>query len=109
MLCMFLAGATGGGDVKLATALGAFLGPEIGLSAIAWCHVLAGLYAVVWILCKVRWTKAIVHLGQYLSACWVAQRLISVRFDRRVAEQRLPMAAFFGLGVCVALAGFRLW
>ncbi len=43
MLCMFLAGATGGGDVKLATALGAFLGPEIGLSAIAWCHVLAGV------------------------------------------------------------------
>ena len=110
MLLLFLSNATGGGDVKLATAIGAFLGPEAGIQAIAWCHLLAGVFVLIWMLSRIHFTQVKRTTWAYAKACFFMGRLqpIALNFGS-VAHKRIPMAAFFALGVLVTQLGFRLW
>ncbi|MDZ4851942.1 MAG: A24 family peptidase [Pirellulaceae bacterium] len=110
MLLLFLSNATGGGDVKLATAIGAFLGPQDGIMAIAWCHVLAGIFVLVWMLSRVRMLQGLRSAWAYGETCILSRRLqpIALNFGS-VAHKRIPMAAFFALGVLLTTLGFRLW
>ena len=51
MLLCFVAFKVGGGDVKLIAMLGAFLGPQQGITAMLWTFVLAacmGLIVLIW-------------------------------------------------------------
>ena len=110
MLMLFLSNATGGGDVKLATAIGAFLGPQDGIMAIAWCHVLAGIVVLVWMLSRVRVLRGLRRAWAYGETCILSRRLQPVALNfSSVANKRIPMAAFFALGVLVTQLGFRLW
>jgi len=110
MLLLFLSNATGGGDVKLATAIGAFLGPEAGIQAIAWCHLLAGVFVLIWMLSRIHFTQVKRTTWAYAKACFFMGRVqpIALNFGS-VAHKRIPMAAFFALGVLVTQLGFRLW
>lgn len=110
MLLLFLLNATGGGDVKLATAIGAFLGPQAGLMAIAWCHVLAGIFVLVWMLSRLDLLRLLRNSRHYLLACFFAGRLMPIAWDlSSVGKKRIPMAAFFTLGVLITQLGYRLW
>ena len=57
MLACFVLFKVGGGDVKLIAMLGAFLGPEQGITAMLWTFVLGGcmgLIVLVWRVGPVR-------------------------------------------------------
>ncbi len=110
MLLLFLSNATGGGDVKLATAIGAFMGPEAGIQAIAWCHMLAGVCVLIWMLSRVRFMQASQATWAYFKTCFFLGRPQPFALTTgSVAHKRIPMAAFFALGVLVTELGFRLW
>ncbi len=110
MLLLFLSNATGGGDVKLATAIGAFLGPQNGLMTIAWCHVLAGTFVLLWMLSRVNVLQSLRSSSHYVKACLYVGKLLPISCDlSSVGQKRIPMAAFFTLGVLVTLLGYRLW
>lgn len=110
MLLLFLSNATGGGDVKLATAIGAFLGPQNGLMTIAWCHVLAGTFVLLWMLSRVNVSQSLRSVSYYVNACLHAGKLLPISCDlSSIGHKRIPMAAFFTLGVLVTLLGYRLW
>ncbi len=73
MLLLFLSNATGGGDVKLAAAIGACMGPQAGLMSVAWCHVLAGGFAIGWTLSQLNYLNILRHSRHYCSpASWRA-------------------------------------
>lgn len=110
MLLLFLSNATGGGDVKLAAAIGAVMGPQDGLMSIAWCHILAGAMAIVWALTRLNFRTVLRQSRSYLSACWAVRGILPVAFDlRSLGRKRIPMAAFFALGVLLTQIGLRLW
>lgn len=110
MLILFLSNATGGGDVKLATAIGAFLGPQDGIMAIAWCHVVAGVFAILWMIVGVNLLRMIRGSRTYIASCMIAGGLVPVECDlRSVGQKRIPMAAFFTIGVVITQLGYRLW
>ncbi len=46
MLLAYILTGRGAGDVKLAGAIGAFLGPNAALSVILWTHLIAGIFAI---------------------------------------------------------------
>lgn len=110
MLVLYLAHATGGGDVKLAAAIGAFLGPYDGLMAIGWCHVIAGSVAAIWILSRIPFPKLIVSAFGYAKIAFLERRVPRVSIEvGSLANKRMPMAAFFALGVLITQLGYQLW
>jgi prepilin peptidase CpaA len=110
MLFLFVSNATGGGDVKLAAAIGAFLGANDGLMAIAWCHLTAGSFAIFCLLRKLPIKPglmgAYLDLRMFLRSGLLPEFRFSMPSD---VNQRLPMAAFFGLGVIITKLGIELW
>jgi prepilin peptidase CpaA len=104
MIASFLTAGGGGGDVKLATAIGLLLGPERGLMAIVYTYIAAGAFALVYAA----------TLGAIGAVVWVfAVRLGVVVLpglavppsdeSRRVLSRKIRMAPFFALGVLVAV------
>jgi prepilin peptidase CpaA len=53
LLCFVLFRGVGGGDVKLIAMIGAFLGPEHGLTAMLWTFVLGGCMGAVVLIWRV--------------------------------------------------------
>lgn len=106
MLIIYSVSRTGAGDVKLATAIGAFVGAENGLSAILWCHLLAGIVAIVWL----AWNLGLVsiirtitrHLGSELFPTLVFPPTAK---SAKVLNKPIPLAAFFAAGTILALCG----
>ncbi len=64
LICFYLLGGMGAGDVKLMGAVGAFLGPQGVLAAFICTALLGGLYAVVLIIISGRLGET---LDRYLS------------------------------------------
>lgn len=64
LICFYLAGGMGAGDVKLMGAVGAFLGPQGALTAFICTAVLGGLYAVALIIISGRLRET---LDRYLA------------------------------------------
>lgn len=110
MLVLYLANATGGGDVKLAAAIGAFLGPHDGLMAIGWCHLIAGIVAVIWMLSRLSFPMLIASVIGYAKIAVWERRAPRVSAEVcSLANKRMPMAAFFALGVIITQLGYQLW
>jgi len=109
MYCCYTARGFGGGDLKLAAALGALLGWHVGLSILFWCAVTAALFAtasIVWRIGPLRLIGDLVH--------HVAFRLVPMYVAPPPArlEQLMhtptPMALFFLIGTVLSLLGFTL-
>jgi Flp pilus assembly protein protease CpaA len=105
MVAIYSLGGTGAGDVKLAAAIGALVGVQHGLETLLWCFLVAGVFGVaaaIWKegpLCVV--TVLLRRVGALLCPQWVPQPVAaSDTFSCPV-----PMAAFFAVGVCIALCG----
>jgi len=91
-VCLFVTvacwrlGAIGGGDVKLATVVGGFLGPWGGLTALAICHILA----LVTVTCDLA--------SRHFKTLRVRQ-LPTAQELKTDLQRQVPMAGFYALGV----------
>lgn len=99
----------GAGDVKLATAIGALVGIERGLQSVVWCFLIAGLVVVGMLV----WREGLLATGKMLLRRMLCLLLGSGRLAPEEAEQqmlreRVPMAAFFAVGVILALIEVQL-
>lgn len=99
----------GAGDVKLATAIGALVGIERGLQSVVWCFLIAGL-AVIGMLV---WREGLLATGKLLLRrilCLLlgSSRLAPGENEQQMLRERVPMAAFFAVGVILALIEVQL-
>jgi Flp pilus assembly protein protease CpaA len=101
-----LSGSRGAGDVKLATALGAWLGLLDGVTAIFFTYIVAGVVLACWVIILAGPQQvlsfALRKVGSLLLPGWVMPP----------PEQQLPilkrpvaMAAFFAAGTMLTLLG----
>jgi prepilin peptidase CpaA len=107
MLIVFrLSGPRGAGDVKLAAALGAWLGLERGLAALIYTYIAAGVFLLCWVLWTEGPVKVATTLGRRLGSL-VAPRYVSPPSaeQRLLLQKPVPMAAFFTAGTLAALLG----
>jgi prepilin peptidase CpaA len=104
----FVYGLAGGGagDVKLATAIGALVGPAAGLTIITWCYLTAGAALLIWIAWQLGpfdcLRLVVTTVGQ------VFQRGKSKPLPdstRRLLLAPVPMAVFFAIGTIITLSG----
>lgn len=110
MLFLYMSNSTGGGDVKLAAAIGAFLGPANGLMAIAWCHLLAGCACLVWMLVRADVQKLCRKAFAITFHSFANRQLPSIAPSfQSLSKARMPMALYFALGVLFTVLGCRLW
>ena len=105
MLCAYTLARGGAGDVKLAAAIGALLGPDAGVLVIAFTYIIAGLAIIGW---------TIQTRGPLVLCAALARRLGATVLPARVqppSEQQtllldrpVPLAGFFAIGTaCVVL------
>ncbi|MBY0525263.1 MAG: A24 family peptidase [Gemmataceae bacterium] len=108
-LAVYSIAGGGGGDVKLATALGALLGVDRAMSALLYTFIGAGVIIACWAI----WTvgpiflfKAFARrLGAFFFPGWVGPPSA----EEKVFLQRpIPLAAFFALGTTPVLLGLDL-
>jgi prepilin signal peptidase PulO-like enzyme (type II secretory pathway) len=93
----------GAGDVKLATVLGALLGVRTGLMAVACTFIIAAALMLSWnVLQRPNSTvRGFLRLiGSKVVPLWVRPPSMQ---QRRVLQQRMPLAPFFAAGTVVAL------
>jgi prepilin peptidase CpaA len=100
LLPLYLVKGTGGGDVKLMGAAGAFLGPVNVLLAAALTLVFGAVIAVVIVLRRLVESRAALSNSQsgYAAAAGTAPATISI-----VRKERFPYAVAIGLGAIVTL------
>lgn len=106
MLVVFALTGRGAGDVKLAAAIGAIVGPLAVVSIILWAHVLAASFATVWIVYQIgAWqclrnvVRSLAHLvfpTQVSPSDWAAEELL---------RRPIPLAGFFAAGSFLVLGG----
>ncbi len=100
----YLLRLAGGGDVKLAAAVGVWLGPLGALRASVYAALAGGVLALLWLW----WHRGV--LGG-----WVALRLLPVTLRTRGAERSaenrpaLPFALAIAAGAAFELAGLSLF
>lgn len=81
LLLLFTCGGIGGGDVKLGACIGALTGVKAGLSILFFGHLMAGAFALLWML------------GNKQSS---------------VSSRGIPMAVFYSLGTLFVVTGASL-
>lgn len=107
MFFVFLCSGGGGGDVKLATVIGASLGLAGGLTAIVATHVAAGCFALCWAIGKygpIRLARAVGRsIGSLLLPLWIDA---PTGDDKKLMKLPIPMSAFFMIGTLFAMYQF---
>lgn len=103
-----MSGFRGAGDVKLATATGAWLGVFQGLTAILYTYAIAGAVLASWLVLRFGPVRVIGHLlrsaGAKLLPGWVLPPLDPFPELKRP----VPMSAFFAAGAALVLSGVLL-
>lgn len=97
----------GAGDVKLATALGALMGVEDGVSILICTYLLAAVAMLSWAI----WTVGPLHLaaslgrriGAFLLPLWVAPPSAE---QEKLLHRKVPLALFFTLGAALVWTGW---
>jgi Flp pilus assembly protein protease CpaA len=104
MLVAYNLAQGGAGDVKLAVAIGALLGSEVGVLAVAYSYVVAAVCILGW----VSWHRGPMELiqalmrkiGDFLFPGFV----ISVDGEQQaLLEKPVPLAGFFAIGTILAM------
>lgn len=104
MFLIYSISGGGAGDVKLAAAIGAFLGAERGLMALGFTYLIAGLVTVGW----TTWRIGPIKLGTTLLRR-IGKIIVPARVtDPTTEEQTLltspvPLAGFFAFGTLLVL------
>lgn len=106
MAVVFTLTGRGAGDVKLAAAIGAFLGPTVALSAIVWTHLLAGAFALGWVVWTVGPWQVLSWAIRFAGSVVAPQHVPSPAWpDRRALNRPIALAGFFAVGAVLSLAG----
>lgn len=85
----------GAGDVKLAAAVGALLGPADGILVICYTYVLAGIVALCWVILRHGPLHLLRACGQAIAGC-VTRRPVA-KGESLMTNQTLPLGVFFAL------------
>ena len=97
MLVCFVMFRVGGGDVKLMAMLGAFLGPEQGITAMLWTFVLGacvGLIALIWRVGPMRTIRlAFRHIASACAPAGLAHPRSRMRSAPAIPPRTAKMAA----------------
>ena len=106
MLMLYTTRSIGAGDVKLAAALGSFLGVNSGIMALVWCYVLAGFFCAAWMVYRLGVVSVVAALFDKVVGL-VCKEWIPRTTNKQLhfLDQSLPMAAFFTGGVVLVLCG----
>lgn len=104
MLFAYTLARGGAGDVKLATAIGCLVGPDVGVLAIAASYILAAVAILAW---SANSTGGIAFLRILFRSMASAVTPGTVqpprREQRRLLAQPIPLAPFFALGTLAVL------
>lgn len=106
LVMLMIHSATGGGagDVKLATAIGALLGIKLGILAICYTFLLAGIVSLavsIWIMGPISIMKMFGRwLGSFFLPLWIEKPSSE---ETGVLKRSLPLGIFFALGTLLAV------
>ncbi len=108
MLVVYHVSGGGAGDVKLAAALGAWMGAEQVVAAVMFTYLAAGIVLLCWIV----WTVGPVRLGaallRGLGRLLLPGFILPPSEDQgRLLRQPVPMAPFFLAGTLAVLLGIH--
>ena len=104
MLIPYSLARGGAGDVKLATAIGALIGIDGGLLAIAFAYIIAAIFIVGWSV----WTKGplrlMLALVKRLGSRWFPRLLTAPdEQDKLLLDQPIPLAGFFAVATLIVV------
>ncbi|HEY1066691.1 MAG TPA: prepilin peptidase [Pirellulales bacterium] len=103
-LFMFLFGSGGGGDVKLAFAVGLLLGWPTGVVAIAVTYLAAAVGGAAWVALTGRlWKMLAVGTRTLASRAFPAHVVAPIESEKQVLRTAVPMAPFFAIGALAAI------
>ena len=109
MLIAYQLSRGGAGDVKLAVAIGAWLGVQSGILAIACSYIVGGAFIVAWTF----WERGPLTLGLALLRKagskflpqWIAA---PAQEETELLNRPIPLAAFFAIGTLLVMFGVSL-
>lgn len=97
-------GGCGGGDVKLATAIGALTGPDGGLLVLAAAHIAAATVSLIFLVWSIGPIQSLSMGIRSMAAAFLPARYMApVVDDRHRFVARLAMAPFFAIGSALLL------
>lgn len=106
MSFVFVLAGRGAGDVKLAAAIGALVGPVPILAIMLWAHLIAAGFVFVWIVCGQGPVVLLLHFVSKLANCCLPGRFEGSELDlREVLRRPIPLAGFFSLSSILVLGG----
>ena len=116
MLYLYASSYVGAGDVKLAAFVGAVLGFRGGINAVAWAHILGGIFCICMVIRQVGIKTligvALSRLVSFVPALAFAGFMPSnspALFSNSTGERKtIPMAPAFAAGVFVTVLGGQL-
>ena len=99
----------GGGDIKIAAAIGALLGWQLGMSVIFWCAVAAAVFGIGSIIKQMGPVTLFCDLVRRM-ACQLFPGYVTPPQDRLVQLMHTPtpMALFFLIGTTISLLGYTV-
>lgn len=108
LLIVFSFTGGGAGDVKLAGAIGALLGFELGAEALLYAFVTAGIAIAVWALGSIGPVTVVRLLarrfgGPYFPT-WISP---ATEQDRKILTTSIPLGPFFAVGMLIVVTGFN--
>lgn len=104
MAIVFAFVGRGAGDVKLAAAVGALVGPAEVLQVIVVAHLLAGLFSLGWIVVVTGPLKLLSYFALWIgSVFWLHRVDAPVWPGPDLASKPVPMAGFFAAGTFLTL------
>jgi prepilin peptidase CpaA len=87
MLVCFVMFKVGGGDVKLMAMLGAFLGPEQGITAMLWTFVLGACMGLIVLIWRVGPVRTMVLVFRRVASVFLPMWFRGLTDDERVQLQ----------------------
>jgi prepilin peptidase CpaA len=104
MLACFGLFQLGGGDLKLLTMMGAFLGWQRGFEALLWTFVLGGAAGVCWVVWQLGAWTILRRARRQLAAMWQARGYVPLTEQDRAPLQRTMFLAPAALAAVMLVA-----
>jgi Flp pilus assembly protein protease CpaA len=96
----------GAGDVKLAAALGALLGPERGFFALLCTFIVAGVVVAAWVVWTVGPLVLVKALGRLVGSFLLPWHVAPPSVEQRgLLRSPVPLGLFFAIGALTILSG----